>query len=405
MRQTITLISTFVAVTIALVACASGGSATNAGTQSPRVPLAVTTEAPTPTPTATAIPPQAAVPQLSVTVEPTATPTAVPTATPMPTSTPTVIPTPLPTATATLLPTVTAPPKPASAPMPTATPEPTNTPVPTATPKPTATPAPTPTPDPWPSVFKSVKGSIVQIEITWEVIRVWEDPAGNKSRWRYPVTFLAARATGWMVEWKDETLFIVTNYHAVEPYYTEIAERPADTWEIGEWRVDGSKQVRIRNRQDSVGSKILYEDPATDVAILSANGVSLEGEPLQLGDPESIAIGDTVATYGYATIEGPPVRWKTSPIVHADAEKGEITDIGALPDKCTNCSVTESTTKILFSASVSPGDSGGPVINIYGKVIGLLYAGAKDGSGAAAVYVSHIAYGVNKAWLNTLFDE
>ena len=207
-----------------------------------------------------------------------------------------------------------------------------------------------------------------------------------------------------MVWWKDDSRFIVTNYHVVDAYYSGMKERPADTWEVGHWRVRDSLRITISNRQNTVGSKILYGNAAADIAVLSANGVSLEGEPLRLANPESAAIGDAVAVYGYATVPNPDRYDRiVSGIRHADEETGIIAEIGAFPDKCRACTVAISTDKLRISAISTKGDSGGPVINTSGAVLGMLYAGSANDT--IAVHVSHIADAVNEAWLDSFSDN
>lgn len=208
-----------------------------------------------------------------------------------------------------------------------------------------------------------------------------------------------------MVWWKDDTIFVVTNFHVIDAYHTRMDERPADTWEVGEWRVQDSKAVLIRNREDAVRSKILYEDRAADIAVLSVSSSIPEGEPLELAAPEAIAVGDEVTTYGYGTVSYPSAWATTAPVKHADPEKGEIVKLGTFLGHCTNCDVADETVKFRFSANAVSGDSGGPVVDTSGKVVGLLYAGARDGSSALAVHVSHIAEALHTAWLNTLTQD
>ena len=232
--------------------------------------------------------------------------------------------------------------------------------------------------------------------------RVWLDAAGDKWRWRFPVSYTVARGTGYVIGWRDESRFVITNYHVIEPYYTDLPERDADTEEVGEWRVRNSTQVRIRTRQDAAGSKILYADPDADIAILSARGIAPEGEPLELADPESVSVGDTVAAYGYGSIDFDRL-WSTEAIRYADRETGTVQEIGAFPDRCGNCTVLDATPKIMIRMRAIAGDSGGPLVNADGRVVGLVYAAGQHGT--LAIHVSELAAAVHRAWLDSLSDD
>lgn len=275
---------------------------------------------------------------------------------------------------------------------------------PTLPPLPTNTPTLAPTPIPWDAISKRVQGNIVQIKVTWKEQRVWKDEEGNIWRWRRPLAFEAGYGTGWIVQYKDEQRFIVTNSHVIAPYYTEMEERPADTWDIGSWRIPHSLRITVSNRQDTVGTKILRDNEAADLAILSANGVNIEGEPLRLADPELITVGSNVAIYGYGTVRDPdPYDRTASHIYYADVETGTITEDGAFADQCPDCTVAHDTRKLRISTGVAHGDSGGPVIDTDGNIVGVLYAG--NPQMAIAIHGSHIADEMHQAWLVELFED
>jgi len=202
----------------------------------------------------------------------------------------------------------------------------------------------------------------------------------------------------------DEEIFIVTNYHVIEDYLADMPERPVDTWDLGEWRVEGSREIRIRNRQDSVRSEILYANKEEDIAVLSRSAVTLEGEPLALADPESVAIGDEVTLFGYGAYKRVYQDWEAIlSIDYAIQRKGTITHLGRIDDNCRECSVSVWTEKFHFSAPGIPGDSGGPVVDPLGQVVGLTYAGGAES--AIAVHVSHIADAIRQAYLNTIVPD
>ena len=243
----------------------------------------------------------------------------------------------------------------------------------------------------------------MQITVRWEEQMVWRDDQGRLWRWETP-RLHGGSGSGWLVQWKDDSRFIVTNYHVIDSFYTDMDERPADTWDTGHWRVRHSWRVEVSNRQDTVGSKVLRGNETADLAVLSARGVSIEGDPLLLADPDSIAVGDPVAMFGYGTVaEADRYDRIVSGVRYADMEVGKIYEIGSFDDSCHECTVSDSTKKLLISAGAVQGDSGGPVSNASAAIVGVLYAANEDS--AVAVHVSHIADEVHRAWLDSFASD
>lgn len=135
--------------------------------------------------------------------------------------------------------------------------------------------------------------------------------------------------------------------------------------------VENSNDVRVRlaGATSSLKAKVLATDPGNDMALLKIT------EKVQLtaatfADPDSIAVGDPVVAVGYAlNLDGGPSV--TSGIV--SALNRTLTDSsGALNGL------------IQTDAAISSGNSGGPLINMSGQVIGINTAVAGGDSNTAA---------------------
>ena len=122
--------------------------------------------------------------------------------------------------------------------------------------------------------------------------------------------------------------------------------------------VEGSTDLKVRlaGATDAVKATILSTDPGNDLALIklvNASGLTAA----TFADPASIAVGDTVVAVGYAlALDGGPSV--TSGIV--SALNRTLTDSNGALDRL-----------IQTDAAISSGNSGGPLINLSGQVIGI----------------------------------
>ncbi len=130
--------------------------------------------------------------------------------------------------------------------------------------------------------------------------------------------------------------YILTNAHVVE-----------DASKLGVMFVDG----------EEAEAKLVGYDKTFDVAVLKVDKAGLK--PLKLGDSEGVRVGEFVITIGDPT--GRELSGTTTfGIVSATARSVNI-------DGVTNV-------YIQTDAAVNPGNSGGPLINMSGEVIGIVSA-------------------------------
>ena len=223
-----------------------------------------------------------------------------------------------------------------------------NTPTPvtfpnTPTPAPTATPQPTPTrirfpstatPQPPPTDFSDLFAKYVN-----SVFRI-ETSSGM--------------GTGWLIE----PGLILTNHHVVE----------------------GSTIVSVRQNQGSLfTARVLAVDEPRDIALLSI-GVSQTflnpmAKPLPTGLAYTSDIASSMMAMGYS---GELIPLEDGAVGPATANIGVLSGI-------VNFTFFD-VDNLVIDAAVDPGDSGGPVLNLDGEVVGMTRAAqVSSGSGQRVV--------------------
>lgn len=244
--------------------------------------------------------------------QPTPTPIVFPT--PLPTATPIALPTPLPTATPVTFPTPIAIPTP----LPTPTPITFPTPLPTATPITFPTPLPTPTPVVLPPDGEVNLSALYQ-EVVDSVLYI-ETPDGI--------------GTGWVIQ---EGL-IATNEHVV-------ADEAA---------------VTVRHAfQPPFRANVVFTDAVKDVAFLSYNTAVTTLNLLPMRQVTSDNLGETLLVLGYSNFG----VQENGTVGGAAVKRGilsSIVDFGEQGGR-----------RLRIDAVVDPGDSGGPVLDTSGNVIGM----------------------------------
>jgi len=121
--------------------------------------------------------------------------------------------------------------------------------------------------------------------------------------------------------------------------------------------VEGSTIVRVRldGEREPRQAKVLATDPSNDLAVLQLDVDGLV--PAVLADPSTVQVGDEVVAIGYALdLDGDPSV--TLGIVSA-LDRTLLTSNGALDGL------------IQTDAAISSGNSGGPLVNAAGQVVGI----------------------------------
>jgi putative serine protease PepD len=138
--------------------------------------------------------------------------------------------------------------------------------------------------------------------------------------------------------------------------------------------VDGAVAIRVRlsGETEPRAATLLSSDLGNDLALLQIEGAGFP--TVRFADPEGIGIGDEVVAIGFALdLDGEPTV--TRGIISA-VERTISTRFGVLDDL------------IQTDAAVSSGNSGGPLLNASGEVVGVVTAVARGSETTAASNIS-----------------
>ena len=134
--------------------------------------------------------------------------------------------------------------------------------------------------------------------------------------------------------------------------------------------VEGASEVRVRfaNDTEPVEAEVLAFDTGNDLALLKVKASGLVAATF--AKPGSVRVGDQVVAIGYAlALDGGPSV--TTGIVSA-LKRTIFTESGAL------------NSLIQTDAAISSGNSGGPLVNMRGEVVGINTAVARGDSNSSA---------------------
>jgi S1-C subfamily serine protease len=153
-----------------------------------------------------------------------------------------------------------------------------------------------------------------------------------------------------------------------------------------------SISVTIAGHAGSYKAHVIGVSPTADVALIQIEGVS--GLPtVTFADSSSVKVGDPVVALGNALGQG------GTPAL----TQGQITAVDQTITASEGSGRSETLTGMIQSdAGISPGDSGGALVNSAGQVIGMITAGEAQGFRTT---VSPIGYAVNTNSALTVVNE
>ncbi len=138
--------------------------------------------------------------------------------------------------------------------------------------------------------------------------------------------------------------------------------------------VENASEIRVRLSGESEPRKVslLAADRGNDLALLRMSGDGYE--PAIFADPDSVRIGDEVVAIGFA--------------LGLDGEPSVTLGIVSALDRTIGQGNIYLDGLIQTDAAISSGNSGGPLVNAIGEVIGINTAVARDTATTAATNVS-----------------
>ena len=147
----------------------------------------------------------------------------------------------------------------------------------------------------------------------------------------------------------DANSHVVTNYHVVQ-----------GTTSIKVAFADGSTYT----------ATVVADDPSTDLAVLKVDAPASELHPLTLGDSSKTQVGDTVVAIG-------------SPFGLPETMTNGI--VSALNRTISSDNAYSISGAIQTDAAINHGNSGGPLLNVSGQVIGINSQIESEGGGSDGV--------------------
>jgi len=133
--------------------------------------------------------------------------------------------------------------------------------------------------------------------------------------------------------------------------------------------VGKSKHIEIKVKTGNVPVEIIHTDSTNDIAILKAAGTF---PVLPLADSGTVGLGDAVTTIGFPN---PRVQGFSHKLT-----RGEVSSLAGMQDDPHYFQI---------DAPIQPGNSGGPLLNASGGVIGILVSSLQTAGGAMAQNVNY----------------
>lgn len=197
--------------------------------------------------------------------------------------------------------------------------------------------------------------------------RKWEDrrlAEENRKQKQEPRVQSAYTGTGFLFSAKD---YVITNWHVIR----------------------GTKNIKVKFLNgENIKAKVVLKDPQNDIVFLK-----LERQPqlppsdLKIGDSSKVRMGDKVFTIGY------PAYWVMGE--NPKYTEGVVNAISGLKDDPTVFQV---------SVQIQPGNSGGPLFNSNGEVIGIMQASLdpKVAMGTFGTLPQNVNYAIKSSYISAL---
>ena len=118
--------------------------------------------------------------------------------------------------------------------------------------------------------------------------------------------------------------------------------------------VERREKITIHTSSGDVQARVVARDPANDVAVLKAE---MTGTPLWVTSAGSLGRGQEIMTLGYPLVQ-----------MQGESQKASFGRINALSG------LEDDVRYVQMDATIQPGNSGGPLLNASGQVVGIVTA-------------------------------
>lgn len=208
---------------------------------------------------------------------------------------------------------------------------------------------------------EKIERSVVHITTESEIQRYRRDVLGRRYRDGEPELRPSGLGSGVIV---DAQGLVLTNHHVI---------------------VNGDQlKVKLHDGRQ-VKAEVVGSDEATDLAVLRIDAGDLEAAPL--GDSDALRVGEWVLAVGSpfgfeSTVTAGIVSAKGRRLSNRNDEQGIYQEF------------------IQTDAAVNPGNSGGPLINLDGEVVGInsaIYSATRQSAGLSFAIPSSLAEGVMRS--------
>ena len=151
--------------------------------------------------------------------------------------------------------------------------------------------------------------------------------------------------------------------------------------------VNGSRKIVVHTSNSEGLAKVVKIDPANDLALLKVDGSFFA---IPLGDARGVAVGDSVMTIGYPNIQVQGTAPKFT--------RGEVSSLSGFQDD---------SRLFQISVPIQPGNSGGPLIDDRGNVVGITNAqlSALEMINATGSIPQNVNYAVKISYAQLLLDS
>ena len=173
--------------------------------------------------------------------------------------------------------------------------------------------------------------------------------------------------TGFMFGSKD---YVITNWHVIRGAY--------------------NIKVKFLNGE-KINAEVLLKDSKNDIAFLKLKrSPQLPASSLKVGDSSSVKMGDKVFTIGY------PVHWIMGQ--NPKYTEGVVNALSGIKDD---------PTVFQISVQIHPGNSGGPLFNQSGEVIGVTQASLDPGLAAESIGTlpQNVNYAIKSSYIKKLLPR